>query len=354
MSLFLTMVRFIYLFLLTQKNQNYTVRIVPSRHTTLKRRHFNVLTSQQRPYNVVLTSCPGWFLYVTSCIDFFSSLDPTLFFVLVGCLSAFLLVILLLLYIYLRRRRKNAAGTGKGMDDGLEPYLPPLSETKDEDNNLLFVFNTITERQQSSMSAPYIQRSCPNSPDQFDDFMLYSRSASYLDLVQPKVTSTGFISAEELDLQMYKDEVQQAESHYNGLGRILISLLYDPNQEILCTLINCGENLESKNNNSSVSPYLKVCLLPDKKRRMHSKTRKGPNPVFDEEFVFSVPSTDLGKRILRIAVCDFDRFARQTIIGYVMVRMEDYREKLQSKGDTGEFWLDLQDNDALVGCSSIC
>ena len=30
--------------------------------TTLIRRHFNVLTSYQRPYNVVLTSCASWTL----------------------------------------------------------------------------------------------------------------------------------------------------------------------------------------------------------------------------------------------------------------------------------------------------
>ena len=36
--------------------------------TTLLRRHFNVLTSLQRPFNVVLTSCAGW---ARSYLDFF-------------------------------------------------------------------------------------------------------------------------------------------------------------------------------------------------------------------------------------------------------------------------------------------
>ena len=35
-----------------------------------------------------------------------------------------------------------------------------------------------------------------------------------------------------------------------------------------------------------------------------------------------------------------------------MLRMEDYKDLLLSKGDTGEFWVELQDNDALV--SSPC
>ena len=255
---------------------------------------------------------------------------------------------MVLLFLYVRRRKE--IGTGQGIEDSLEAYYPPSVESKDDESNLLFVFNTITERQQSSPVAR--QRStAPNSPaEEYDDFML-RKSSSYLDLIQPKV-STDLISAKDLDLQLYKDEVQQAESQNSGYGRILLTLLYDPNQELLCLLVNCGENLQSKNSNSSISPYLKVCLLPDKKRRMHSKTRKGANPTFDEEFVFSVPGSEIGKRILRIAVCDFDRFSRQTIIGYVMLKMEDYKDMLLSKGDSGEFWADLQDNDAMVGFRS--
>ncbi|XP_066922278.1 synaptotagmin-1-like [Clytia hemisphaerica] len=271
--------------------------------------------------------------------------DPTLFYILIGSLSGVILVVVVLLFLYIRRR--NEIGTGKGLEDSLESYYPPSVESKDDENNLLFVFNTITERQQSSPVAR--QRSTPNSPaaEEYDDFML-RKSSSYLDLIQPKV-STDLISAKDLDLQLYKDEVQQAESQNSGYGRILLTLLYDPNQELLCLLINCGENLQSKNNSSSISPYLKVCLLPDKKRRMHSKTRKGANPTFDEEFVFSVPGSEIGKRILRIAVCDFDRFSRQTIIGYVMLKMEDYKDMLLSKRDSGEFWAELQDNDAMPG-----
>ena len=31
-----------------------------------------------------------------------------------------------------------------------------------------------------------------------------------------------------------------------------------------------------------------------------------------------------------------------------MLKMEDYKDVLSSKGDSGEFWADLQDNDAMV------
>ena len=266
-------------------------------------------------------------------------------YVLIGCLSAIIIFIGLLIYLYLQRR--NDVSSGKGIEDSLEPYYPPSQESKDDQNNLLFVFNTVIERQQSS---PNSKRSSLSAPDEYDDFMLH-KSSSYLDLIQPKV-ATDLINPDDLDVQMYKDEQQLSDGQSSGTGRILLTILYDPNQELLCVLINCGENFQSKNNSSSISPYLKVCLLPDKKRRMHSKTRKGPNPVFDDESVFSVPASEIGKRTLRIAVCDFDRFSRQTIIGYVMLRMEDYKDLLLSKGDTGEFWVELQDNDALV--SSPC
>lgn len=271
--------------------------------------------------------------------------DPTLLYVLIGCLSAVLICVGVLLCLYLRRRSDDVGTVGKDAEESLESYYPPSQESKDDQNNLLFVFNTIAERQQSS---PNSMRSSLSACEEHDDFMLH-KSSSYMDLIQPKV-STDLIHPDELNVQMYKDEQQLSDVQSGaGTGRILMTILYDPNQELLCVLINCGEHFQSKNNSSSISPYLKVCLLPDKKRRMHSKTRKGANPVFDDEFVFSVPSLEIGRRTLRIAVCDFDRFSRQTIIGYVMLRMDDYKDILLSKGDTGEFWVELQDNDALPG-----
>ena len=64
--------------------------------------------------------------------------------------------------------------------------------------------------------------------------------------------------------------------------------------------------------------------------------------------MFSVPQAELVKRVLRIAVCDFDRFSRQTVLGYVVLCLRDEIDGLLDVNGTGDIWKELSDNDAMV------
>lgn len=252
--------------------------------------------------------------------------------------------------LLIRRKSCHASACYKDFE---QRYDPPLHQKKvDGGDGLLFVFDTSVERQQSPICL--YQRSCLSSPGESNDNLL-RRSASNVDLIQPKLHShfaaATSIDTNELDLKMYQDEVEAAavSAFYGSFGKLSVSFLYDKERQMLAVTVHRGVNIRSKNNSSSISPYLKVCLLPDKKRRMHSKTRKGDSPVFEEEFVFSVPEYELRERTLRIAVCDFDRFSRQTVLGYVVVGLSDVAEAmLFCANGTGEMWKDLSDNDGLV------
>lgn len=283
--------------------------------------------------------------------DLFLLLDSVLLLIIVCCSCAFVLfVIVFLCVLLIRRKRCHAAASYK---DFKQHYDPPVEEKKgDGGESLLFVFDTTLERQQSPVFL--YQRSCPSSPGEYSDNLL-KRSSSNIDLVQPKLYNANMtIDTSELDLKMYQDEVEAAVTPlYGSFGKLSLSFLYDKERELLTVTVHAGVNIQSKNNNTSISPYLKVCLLPDKKRRMHSKTRKGDSPVFEEQFVFAVPEYELDKRTLRIAVCDFDRFSRQTVLGYVVVCLSEVTETLLSVNGTGEIWKDLSDNDGLVSINSI-
>ncbi|VDI41237.1 synaptotagmin-1, partial [Mytilus galloprovincialis] len=68
-------------------------------------------------------------------------------------------------------------------------------------------------------------------------------------------------------------------------------------------------------------PYVKVYLLPDKKKKFETKVhRKTLNPVFNETFIFkNVPYAETGSKTLVFAIYDFDRFSKHDQIGQVQV-----------------------------------
>ena len=103
----------------------------------------------------------------------------------------------------------------------------------------------------------------------------------------------------------------------------------------------------------SSDPYVKVYLLPDRKKKYQTKVhRKNLNPIFNETFIFryiflqkrsskndfkicihiiipiiiffcifiSVPYEDLRERYVQFSVYDFDRFSRHDLIGQVVLK----------------------------------
>ncbi|XP_037675635.1 synaptotagmin-5 isoform X1 [Choloepus didactylus] len=151
---------------------------------------------------------------------------------------------------------------------------------------------------------------------------------SYLDKVQPEV--------EELEPALSGAGQQVAEKH--DLGRLQYSLDYDFQTGQLLVGILQAKGLAALDLGGSSDPYVRVHLLPDKRRRHETKVhRQTLNPHFGETFAFKVPYVELGGRVLVMAVFDYDRFSRNDAIGEVRVPM--------SSVDLGRpllAWRDLQ------------
>ncbi|CAG2067902.1 unnamed protein product, partial [Timema podura] len=82
-----------------------------------------------------------------------------------------------------------------------------------------------------------------------------------------------------------------------------------------------ARDLPVKDVTGSSDPYVKVYLLPDRKKKYQTKVhRKNLNPVFNETFIFSVLYDDLRQRYLQFSVYDFDRFSRHDLIGQVVLK----------------------------------
>ncbi|CAM9955665.1 synaptotagmin-5 isoform X1 [Odocoileus virginianus] len=135
---------------------------------------------------------------------------------------------------------------------------------------------------------------------------------SYIDKVQPEV--------EELEPTPSGPGQQVAEK--NELGRLQYSLDYDFQSGQLLVGIVQAEGLAALDIGGSSDPYVRVYLLPDKRRRHETRVhRQTLNPHFGETFAFKVPYVELGGRVLVMAVYDFDRFSRNDAIGEVRVPM---------------------------------
>uniref|UniRef100_A0AAY4DJ74 C2 domain-containing protein n=1 Tax=Denticeps clupeoides TaxID=299321 RepID=A0AAY4DJ74_9TELE len=127
-------------------------------------------------------------------------------------------------------------------------------------------------------------------------------------------------------------------------GKISFLLRYAFNTEQLVVKILKALDLPAKDANGFSDPYVKIYLLPDRKKKFQTKVhRKTLNPVFNETFQFGVPLAELHSRKLHFSVYDFDRFSRHDLIGQVVVdNLLDFSE---GSGDK-PIWRDIVEGTA--------
>ncbi|XP_072512505.1 synaptotagmin-6 [Salminus brasiliensis] len=160
----------------------------------------------------------------------------------------------------------------------------------------------------------------------------------YVD-VDEQPTSIGRIKPE-----LYKQAtLESEESAKNGggknCGKINFSLRYDYENEMLLVNILKAFDLPAKDLCGSSDPYVKIYLLPDRKKFQTRVHRKTLNPTFNESFQFPVPYDELPVRKLHLSVFDFDRFSRHDMIGEVV--LENLLEDSDLSRETS-IWRDIQ------------
>ncbi|MBN3288772.1 SYT1 protein, partial [Polyodon spathula] len=131
-----------------------------------------------------------------------------------------------------------------------------------------------------------------------------------------------------------ESEPKEAEK----LGKLQYSLDYNFTENQLIVGIIQAAELPALDMGGTSDPYVKVFLLPDKKKKFETKVhRKTLNPTFNEQFTFKVPYAELGGKTLVMNVYDFDRFSKHDIIGELKVPMNTV-----DFGHVTEEWKDLQ------------
>ncbi|XP_078402911.1 synaptotagmin-6-like [Cetorhinus maximus] len=154
-----------------------------------------------------------------------------------------------------------------------------------------------------------------------------------------QATSIGRIKP-ELYKQKSVDSEDTKKEDGKTCGKINFMLKYDYENEMLIVTILKAFDLPAKDFCGSSDPYVKIYLLPDRKRKFQTRVhRKTLNPTFDESFQFPVSYDELTNRKLHLSVYDFDRFSRHDMIGEVI--LENLFEISDLSRDTS-IWKDIQ------------
>uniref|UniRef100_A0A671RJD2 Synaptotagmin-6-like n=1 Tax=Sinocyclocheilus anshuiensis TaxID=1608454 RepID=A0A671RJD2_9TELE len=180
-------------------------------------------------------------------------------------------------------------------------------------------------------------------PRQMHHVTSLDRGSGFLD-VEDHPTCTA-ASLGRIQPELYKQSTMEAEGpSKNGTtktcGKINFSLKYDYEGDLLLVTILKALDLPAKDLCGSSDPYVKIYLLPDRKRKFQTRVhRKTLNPTFDETFQFPVPYEELGSRKVHLSVFDFDRFSRHDMIGEVI--LENLFEVSDLSRETS-IWKDIQ------------
>ncbi|XP_056294169.1 synaptotagmin-2-like [Pseudoliparis swirei] len=146
---------------------------------------------------------------------------------------------------------------------------------------------------------------------------------------------------DEGETGLTEEEKEEEEKEEEKLGKLQYSIEYDFENAKLTVGILQAADLISMDSGGTSDPYVKVTLLPEKKKKYDTKVHKKTlNPVFNETFVFKVPYEELGGKTLIMSVYDYDRFSKHDVIGDVKIPMNTI-----DLGRPIEEWRDLDSAD---------
>uniref|UniRef100_A0A452H299 C2 domain-containing protein n=1 Tax=Gopherus agassizii TaxID=38772 RepID=A0A452H299_9SAUR len=105
------------------------------------------------------------------------------------------------------------------------------------------------------------------------------------------------------------------KTFFENLGRIQFSVGYNFQESTLTVKIMKAQELPAKDFSGTSDPFVKIYLLVEKKKTVVMK--RCLNPVFNESFIFDIPTEKLRETTIIITVMDKDRLSRNDVIGKI-------------------------------------
>ncbi|KAJ8415519.1 hypothetical protein AAFF_G00424990 [Aldrovandia affinis] len=149
-------------------------------------------------------------------------------------------------------------------------------------------------------------------------------------------------------MALYEDEQGKEGGEVEERGRILMSLMYNTQQNRLIVGVVRCVHLAAMDANGYSDPFVKICLRPDMGKKAKNKTqikKKTLNPEFNEEFGYDIKHSELAKKTLDISVWDYDIGKCNDYIGGCQLgitakgeRLKHWYECLKNKDKKIERW----------------
>ncbi|XP_075693755.1 synaptotagmin-7 isoform X2 [Rhinoderma darwinii] len=121
-------------------------------------------------------------------------------------------------------------------------------------------------------------------------------------------------------MQTFWKELKPCSDGSGSRGELLLSLCYNPSANSIIVNIIKARNLKAMDIGGTSDPYVKVWLMYKDKRVEKKKTvvmKRCLNPIFNESFIFEVPTEKLRETTIIITVMDKDRLSRNDVIGKI-------------------------------------
>ncbi|XP_068117289.1 synaptotagmin-7 isoform X5 [Hyperolius riggenbachi] len=121
-------------------------------------------------------------------------------------------------------------------------------------------------------------------------------------------------------MQTFWKELKPCSDGSGSRGELLLSLCYNPSANSIIVNIIKARNLKAMDIGGTSDPYVKVWLMYKDKRVEKKKTvvmKRCLNPVFNESFIFEIPTEKLRETTIIITVMDKDRLSRNDVIGKI-------------------------------------
>ncbi|XP_059048982.1 extended synaptotagmin-1 isoform X2 [Achroia grisella] len=113
-----------------------------------------------------------------------------------------------------------------------------------------------------------------------------------------------------------------------GLGRILLSLRYSMQNQILYMVVHKIMHIPLKDPTNVPDPYVKLYLLPGRSKDSKRKTvvvKDNCMPEYDEQFEWAIPLAELHSRQIEVTVATHKGFlGGSPVIGQVLVHLNQY------------------------------
>lgn len=129
------------------------------------------------------------------------------------------------------------------------------------------------------------------------------------------------------------------------VGKIGFTLRYNGLEKQLIVTVLGGSYFPNKRRKTVTHLHIKVTILPDKHPKFFTRIQKNSfEPVYNEDFFICLRPEEAYAKILKITMCDFDKFSRRIALGHVFLPLKNLAISGIDTEDTillGEVWKNL-------------